>query len=324
MITRTTGTSHPSYFQPLWAGENEGANAGGEQAAGGEQKAGEPDAGNSGGAADQNGSVSFDAGKAFEGLEADNLEWLQKVGLKEDPKALAKHAYNQEKLLGNALRIPGKDATPEEREAFLEKLGRPKTPDQYELPAPKDMPKELPYDGEREKVLRGLAHKLGLNNEQTVALRDAYIADEVGRFNGSAEAKKAATEQKATKATEELVKLWGPLDGETAAANFEIADKVFTQTPGGPEVLAELKAIGLVGPNKEILSVPLAKMFSAIGTALYTEDGLLRGRPDAIGNPFSDGEGFNVTKQMAMVKNDPDQARSMIAAAGKKAAEFGL
>lgn len=319
-------TRHVGAVQPVWAPEDGGAAAAADAAAAAaaSDPNGKPNAGDNGSKGDQNGSVAFDPGKAFEGLEADNLTWLQKAGLDKDPKALAKQAFNQEKLIGNSIRVPGKDATPEERDAFLNKLGRPEKVDGYAFTAPKDMPEGLPYDGERANAFKGKAHELGLTNDQAAKLHDWFIGDQVEAFKGMGAAQAEAMTQKANTATETLVKEWGPLDGERAAANFEIADQVFQKAPGGPEVLAELKELGLVGPNKEILSAPLAKLFASLGTALYTEDGVLRGKPDVIGNPFVDGDNFNMTEQMRLVKTDPDRARSLITAAGKKLDEFGL
>jgi hypothetical protein len=321
MFTRTVGT-----VSPVWAPDGEGdggaaaaAAAAAEAAGGGEPKA------DGGGAADDKGFV-FDAGKAYEGLEADNLGWLQKnEALLKDPKALAKHAFNQEKLLGNAIRIPGKDATPEEREAFLNKLGRPEKPDGYQFTVPKDLPEGLPYDGERAKAFAAKAHALGIPQDAAAGLHDWFMQDSVNAFKGMGEASAAAMQERGAAETEKLVKEWGPLEGDTARANFEIADKVFTQVPGGPEFLAELQSLKLVGPNKEILSAPVAKMLAALGTALYTEDGVLRGKADVIGNPFDKkGTSFNLTSAMQIAKEDPDRARSLITAAGGKPDEWGL
>src|SRR5690606_27652501 len=94
---------------------------------------------------------AFDFETTFAGLEADNRDWLAKQGYNTADAVvkLGKQVYAQERLLGNAIRVPGKDATQEEREAFLNKLGRPETPDAYEFAVPKDLPEHLPYDGER-------------------------------------------------------------------------------------------------------------------------------------------------------------------------------
>ena len=116
MRTLLNGTSLTP--APLYSVGEEGAGGGSQQQGG------------NGGEGEGNGAFVFDAGKAFEGLEKDNLDWLQKnETLRTSPVALAKHAFNQEKLLGSAIRIPKEDATPEEREAFLTKRGRPEKPD---------------------------------------------------------------------------------------------------------------------------------------------------------------------------------------------------
>jgi hypothetical protein len=268
--------------------------------------------------------VDSKAGTAFAALDEDTRGWLQTKGLG-DVQSLAKSARESEKLLGGMVKLPGKDATPEEREAFLNKLGRPEKVDGYQFTPPKDMPEGLPYDGDRAKAFAGVAHKLGITQEQAAGLHDWFMADSVNTFNGMGEVQKTAMQQRGVAETEKLVKEWGPLEGDTARANFEIADKVFTQVPGGQDFLQELQAIGLVGPNKEILSAPIAKMLASLGTALYTEDGVLRGKPDVIGNPFDKkSPGFNLTEAMKIAKEDPDRARSLVTAAGGKPDEWGL
>lgn len=319
MFTRKVG--------PIWAPGEEGtagagaagdATAGGAAAETGTQNAGD------GGAGDSSGSADAGAGTAFAALDEDTRGWLQTKGLG-DVQSLAKSARESEKLLGGMVKLPGKDATPEEREAFLNKLGRPEKVDGYQFTPPKDLPEGLPYDGDRAKAFAGVAHKLGITQEQAAGLHDWFMADSVNAFSGMGEAQKAAMQQRGVAETEKLVKEWGPLEGDTARANFEIADKVFTQVPGGQDFLQELQAIGLVGPNKEILSAPIAKMLANLGTALYTEDGVLRGKPDVIGNPFDKkAPSFNLTEAMKIAKEDPDRARSYVTAAGGKPDEWGL
>lgn len=268
--------------------------------------------------------VGDKAGTAFAALDEDTRGWLQTKGLA-DVTSLAKSARESEKLLGGMVKLPGKDATPEERNAFLNKLGRPEKADGYQFTVPKDLPEGLPYDGDKAKAFMQEAHAQGLTQAQAQHFHDWYVKEQVGALGSMGEAQKAATQQKATAATEALVKEWGPLDGDTAQANFEIADKVFTQVPGGQDFLKELQGLGLVGEHKEILSVPIAKMLAAIGTALYTEDGVLRGKTDVIGNPFDKkGTSFNLTEAMRIAKDDPDRARSLITAGGGKPDEWGL
>lgn len=261
------------------------------------------------------------------GLDTDNREWLTKQGYDlstpDGLGKLAKQVYAQERLLGNAIRIPGKDATPEQREEFLNKLGRPPTADGYEFVPPKDLPEELPYDGERASAFKTFAHSIGLTAQQAASVHDWAAGNAVKDFQNIEAQRAAQTEQQAKAATEALVKLWGPLDGQTARANLEFADR-FLMEAGGAEVKQELEAKGLIGPDKVILSPAIAQLFAAAGAALYKEDGKLKGDPDKLNNPFADGASNNVTEQMRIAKSDPEAAKSLIFAAGKTPEDFGL
>lgn len=256
-------------------------------------------------------------------LDEDTRDWLAKRGTKTVEDAV-KTAYEQSKLLGNAVRVPGKDAKPEEVEAFYEKLGRPKTADEYDFRPPESLPENLPYDGERAKSFAGLAHKIGLSKAQAAAVHDWAVENAVNDFNGfsAQSAEERTTVAKAE--TAKLEKLWGPLDGDAMRVNLGFADKVIREL-GGDEVLSEFQRVGLIGSEGSVvMSAPIAVMLSKIGSALYKEDGVVRGRPDRIGNPFAEGDGFNVTAQMKIVREDKDHAMALIAAAGKKPEDFGL
>lgn len=258
----------------------------------------------------------------FADLPGDTREWLKKREVK-DPLAAAKLAHDQAKLLGNAIRVPGKNATEEERNEFLNKLGRPAEAGGYEFKVPKDLPEEMPYDAERAGRFRDAAHKMGLSQEQAAGLHDWFASEMLGEFKTSGEKQMAQAVERAKAETDKLVKLWGPLDGQTARANLELADR-FINLAGGPAALAEMQRAGFIGPNKEILSEPLAVMFAKAGQAIFSEDSILKGRADQLNNPFADGEHFNMTTQSVMIKNDRDRAISLIYAAGKKPADFGL
>lgn len=269
---------------------------------------------------------TFDVTEALAGLEADNREWLSKQGYITDGKLdaagvakLGKQLHAQEKLLGNAIRIPGKDATPEERNAFLNKLGRPETADKYAFSVPKDMPEELPYDGEAAKAYAKEAHELGLSQEQASKLHDWFIQSQTATVKGFGEQQLAQKTEKAKAAVKTLEAEWGPIDGETAKANLQFADRVLAEAE--PETLADLQAFGIIGPNKEIFSAPLAKLFAKVGAAIYREGSILKGDNTRVGNPF---ESDNQTEQMRIYKADPQHALSLIAAAGKKPADFGI
>lgn len=258
--------------------------------------------------------------------DADTREWIAKRGLK-TPEDVFKTAYEQAKLLGNAIRVPAKDATPEEREAFLNKLGRPEKPDGYEFKAPADLPKELPYDGERAKAFAELAHKAGLTREQGAMIHDWAVKNALADFKGMTEGGVTKAAEEAKSATEALTKEWGPLSGDTARANLAFADTALRELPGGAELMAELEAKGFVATledgTKLVRSAPITKFLASVGGALFKEGEITRGNPAFASNPFAAAT-KNETLAGQMVKNNPEQARTMIVAAGLKPEQFGL
>lgn len=259
----------------------------------------------------------------FTDEDKDIREWINKTGFK-GPKDIAKSAFEQQKLLGNSIRIPGEKATDEERNAFLDKLGRPKEAKGYTFEAPKDLPEDLPYDGERAGEFRGLAHSLGLTDAQARGIHDWYASKTVEDFkaHGAGTAEKQLTSAKEQTAI--LVKEWGPLDGDQMRTNLAFADKALREV-GGDEALAEFQRVGLIGSDgRMIQSASIAKMLAKVGAALYTEDAVLKGRTDRLDNPFAEGKSFNVSNQMKVIKEDRDMALSLIAAAGKTPKDFGL
>ena len=277
-------------------------------------------------------SPSGDAFKAFGELDKDTTEWLTRREVK-DVSSLVKLAFNNDKMvgeqaekLGKAIIPPGKDAKPEEIAAYNEKMGLGATPDDYTFAMPKDLPENLPYDGERAKSFAALAHEQKMTKAQAQAVHDWAVKNGVDDFNnaGQETAKQAAERAKA--ATAELTKVYGPVDGQQFKANAAFGDKVLTEL-GGPRVVEELKELGAIAEidGKMFVQRPgIFELFSKIGSTLYKEDDVLRGDATTLNNPFMDGESENLTDQARMLKTDKPRALSLIAAAGKKPSDFGL
>jgi len=272
------------------------------------------------------------------GDDADTREWLGKQTERaKDVPSLAKLAREQDKMIGEQakklgdatkgmVRIPGKDATPEEIKAYKDTLGIPETPDGYEFKVPKDLPEGLPYDGERAKAFAAKAAELNLTKAQAQAVHDWAAENAIGDLTANKEQSDAAKVATAKAETDKLKKLWGPLDGQTFKANAAFADKALMEV-GGQEALDEFQRVGLIGNEagqKIIQSAAIATMLAKFGQAVYKEDEILRGDPGKLNNPFAEGSSFNMTDQMRMIKENRDQALSFIAAAGKKPSDFGL
>lgn len=259
----------------------------------------------------------------FGAFDQDTREWVTKRQFK-DVASIVKTAREQDKLLGNAIRVPGKDAKPEDVEAYLNKLGRPEKADGYDFSVPKDLPETLPYDGERATGFKALAHSQGLTAKQAAAIHDWAVSNAVQDFN-SYQGK--TTEERAEAAKSETAKLekqWGPLAGEQMKTNLAFADKALKEV-GGEDALKEFQRVGLIGTEGNvILSAPIATMLAKFGQAVFKEDQVLSGKADRLNNPFAEGTSFNVTAQMSLLKEDREQALAFIAAAGKKPSDFGL
>lgn len=101
---------------------------------------GSADAGNpAGGEGAAAGSSTPNNAPFYDGFKDTNLKaWAANKGFESPEVALASY-HSLEKLMGHdragrTVVLPGADATPEERSAFLSKLGRPDKPDGYEMP----------------------------------------------------------------------------------------------------------------------------------------------------------------------------------------------
>jgi hypothetical protein len=133
-------------------------------------------------------------------------------GLKSDPSlqafkgkdiaAVAESYVHAQKLVGGSIRVPGKDAKPEEKTAFTTKvyeaLGRPASHDKYTVKAPGAAELGINWDEKRQGAILETAHKLGLSNEGAQSLVD-FVADQLKSeqpdYAGDAQACIAALEK---------------------------------------------------------------------------------------------------------------------------------
>jgi hypothetical protein len=109
--------------------------------------------------------------KSGGGLKFDALgeEERAKLARFKTENDLGKSYLELEKRLGASVVLPGKNAKPEDVEAFYEKLGRPKSPDGYELD-PVFLPDNVSQTDPGNKEFRKIAHEIGLSKVQAKAL----------------------------------------------------------------------------------------------------------------------------------------------------------
>ena len=104
------------------------------------------------------------------------------------------------------LTMPGKDATPEDWSAFYAQIGRPETPEGYELPLPEG------DDGAFAKQMAPVLHKHGVSAEQAKGLAadwNAMVAAQVAELDAADVAHAAAMNSKNTAEAAALKNEWG-------------------------------------------------------------------------------------------------------------------
>jgi len=134
-----------------------------------------------------------------------------------DVGALGNSYLELQKMVGSRVKLPAEDATEEDINSFYNQIGRPETPDKYELNIP-----ESNYQQEKIKEFLDQAHASGLTNKQAQAAVDFYHSMEVdGQVNSD-----AAMQQARLDAETSLKKEWGPTD---YAKNLAVSRRAFNR-----------------------------------------------------------------------------------------------
>lgn len=115
-------------------------------------------------------AVQPDAGGGASGSWLEGLGDLGKdpsLQMFKDPASLAKSWVSAQKMIGaEKIVIPGKEATDEDWENLYNKLGRPKSADEYKF----ELPEGAKEDEKLSKEFKSLAHKAGLTPRQAQAI----------------------------------------------------------------------------------------------------------------------------------------------------------
>ena len=203
--------------------------------------------------------MSEDAGTTSVGEDATKPGWAAQ--LSDDLKSnetltrfqtisdLGKAFIDADGKLKNAVPVLKEGASDKERAEYFAKLGRPESPEKYNLERPK-LPEGMQYDEAAEKHFRGEAHKLGLTQSQMAGLYAAYNALQTQGYDAAM--KQSAENLKTADAA--LKAEWG----DKHAVNLELAQRAVIWL-GGQKLKDELDRTGL-GNNPE-----LAKAFASVG-----------------------------------------------------------
>lgn len=174
-----------------------------------------------------------------------SLEHINDIG------ALAKSYVHAQQMVGaDKIALPGKSATDDEWGEVYAKLGRPESPDGYEL-AYNNVPEDAEMDDGMVSWFKETAHRAGMNAQQAQVMLDAYNEMTFGQ----AETMGAELQARVDEIESGLRKEFGnAFDDRMNLANGVLAEF------GNPEITEVQLADGtMLGDNPEIIRM-LANM----------------------------------------------------------------
>ena len=135
---------------------------------------------------------------------ADDLRDNATLGKFKDVGDLGASYIKMQEMLGSRDKIPTEDSTDEERGSFYNKLGRPTTPEEYQI----ELPQESGYDEQLYSGFLKQAHESGLTNKQAQDAINFYA-----QLNENSQINVESTMQQAkVDAETALKKEWGVKD----------------------------------------------------------------------------------------------------------------
>ena len=148
--------------------------------------------------------------------ENDTLSKFKDVG------SLSNSYLELQKMVGSRDKIPTDESSEEELNTFYTKLGRPESPDKYEINVPSDGGAGTPYDEKLYGDFLDRAFKSGLTNKQAQEAIDFY-----SQMNEESDINSTASMQQAkVNAETALKKEWGAKDYEK---NLAISRRAFNR-----------------------------------------------------------------------------------------------
>ena len=228
-------------------------------------------------------SVQAQQAQWFDAFPEDVRGLVQTKGWQSPVDAIQSYT-NLEKFLGAAkagrgLVVPKDDASPDEWGQLYDKLGRPKSPDEYKLPIPEG------DTGEMSKAAAAKFHELGLTAKQAENLASWW--------NEQSQAAIAAQQNTVAQSAEQQMAQLQQEWGKDFDANIEAGRRAARQFGVGEEMLTKMEnALG----TKEML-----QFFAKVGKGMG-EDNFVDGKGSS---------GFGMSPEAARVrisqlKGDPD------------------
>lgn len=152
-------------------------------------------------------------GKFIEGWQdklpddfADDRALLGRFGdLKTLVKAFKDNMSTARAKTEGLVKVPGQDATPEDRAAYLKAIGVPDDPKGYDIKAPEKLPEGVAWDQGLSEKFAGVAHEIGLTPAQVAKLQEW----QVGSVGEQVQSTRAAAAQALEQERAELNRAFG-------------------------------------------------------------------------------------------------------------------
>lgn len=155
----------------------------------------------------------------------------------------------------------GPNSTPEQVQAFYEKIGKPKSAAEYELARPEDLPQGVDYSDELAAKFAQFAHENHMTKAQAQAAHAFYHGLVKDSFAGHEAAGIQAIEANFT----ELETKWGKQDSPEFAANHKNALKAFN-------FVADADLAGKFKGDPQLASNPLVlDLLSRLGSKMSND-----------------------------------------------------
>lgn len=249
------------------------------------------DPGAGSGAPENTGDNTLDAGEQDPGWLAglpqdlreahgEKLRGYKKVG------DFVKEHLDKSSKYENAVVLPGENATPEEIQAYREKMGIPPDTTGYELQEPENLPEGVQIDGQLKSWFAEAAHKQGLSNKQAKELYAEFNNLQVSRIQQAREAQQQQVKAQKDKVERELRETYG----DSMEAKLEDAKRVYNKV-FDDGARAELDKMGL-GANPAFLKAMIQL------SDRVSEDNFFDGSSSGDGLPDDDGFYYENTPGM--------------------------
>ena len=199
-------------------------------------------------------------------------------------EALAKSYVNATRMIGqDKVAVPNNNSTEDQWNEVYNKLGRPESPDKYQLDAKSDV---VPLDESAIKSFAENAHQLGLNNKQAQGILEFYK----NSMEGSAQQNQVDMETAQAQAEQELRKEWG----SNYESNIKKAGAVAKANMDANILDMQLKDGTRLGDHPAII-----KGFANIAN-LMSEDKLVSTESESV------SQGIDYDAEISKIVNDRD------------------